>query len=182
MARSERTIPVEVRELAQLHDSLDPSPFHERALDPKFERYLVDSAREHPPSASLVIAIRAPAELARHDRGIEAAIRAHFGYALESAVRQDRARVRAGQAALGIGLAVLVASLALRSTLPDSGTTLVEAVREGLLILGWVALWRPVDILLFEWWERRVERRHLHALAGAEVRFEHPSAQRPAPA
>ena len=167
------TIAVEVRDLAQLYDSLDPAPFHDKALDPKFEDWLVDSAREHAPGTPLTIALHAPAALASHEPGIEAAIRRHFEYALQAALRRDRHRVRAGHAALVIGLVVLAVTLALRSALPVTGATLVEATREGLLILGWVALWRPVDILLFERWELHNERRYLRALAEARVRFEH---------
>jgi hypothetical protein len=25
-------------------------------------------------------------------------------------------------------------------------------IREGLVILGWVAMWRPIDMLLYDWW------------------------------
>ena len=173
MATPERTIEVEVRELGQLYDSLDPSPFHDKALDPKFEAYLIESAREHAPGTPLAIVIHAPVAMHPHDAGIERAIRAHFEYALEAAQRRDRYRLRAGHAALLIALGVLVAALALRSALPESDSTLVEALREGLLILGWVALWRPADVLLFERWEMRNERRHLQQLAKSRVAFAH---------
>lgn len=179
MATTERTIEVEVRELAQLYDSLDPSPFHDKALDPKFEAYLVESARENPPGAPLAIVIHAPAAMHEHDRGIERAIHAHFDYALGAARRRDRYRLRAGHAALLIALGVLVAALAVRSTLPDSDSTLFQALREGLLILGWVALWRPADVLLFERWEMRNERHHLQQLARARVRFAHAKGEPP---
>ena len=42
---------------------------------------------------------------------------------------------------------------------------------EGLLILGWVALWRPVEVLLYEHWEAADERRALERLAAARVEF-----------
>ena len=25
-------------------------------------------------------------------------------------------------------------------------------LREGLIIAGWVAMWRPMEIFLYEWW------------------------------
>ena len=25
-------------------------------------------------------------------------------------------------------------------------------IQEGLIILGWVAMWRPLDIYLYRWW------------------------------
>jgi hypothetical protein len=30
-----------------------------------------------------------------------------------------------------------------------------EIVAEGLLIVGWVAMWRPLEIFLYEWWPIR---------------------------
>jgi hypothetical protein len=32
-------------------------------------------------------------------------------------------------------------------------------VSEGLLILGWVAMWRPVEIFLYDWWPELGKRR-----------------------
>jgi hypothetical protein len=38
-------------------------------------------------------------------------------------------------------------------------------VSEGLTVIGWVSLWRPVEVLLYDWWpswrERRVYERIL---------------------
>jgi hypothetical protein len=42
---------------------------------------------------------------------------------------------------------------------------------EGLIILGWVALWRPMEIFLYEWWPIRRERRACRRLAEANVIF-----------
>jgi hypothetical protein len=40
---------------------------------------------------------------------------------------------------------------------------------EGLIILGWVANWRPLEIFLYEWWPI-ARRRNLYArLAAAEI-------------
>lgn len=30
--------------------------------------------------------------------------------------------------------------------------TLPIVLREGLIIAGWVAMWRPMEIFLYEWW------------------------------
>ena len=40
---------------------------------------------------------------------------------------------------------------------------------EGLLILGWVAMWRPVEILLFEHWESHRDHALLKRLAGIPI-------------
>jgi hypothetical protein len=44
-----------------------------------------------------------------------------------------------------------------------------QVVEESLLIFGWVANWRPIEIFLYEWWPI-VRRRNLYRrLAAAEV-------------
>jgi len=40
------------------------------------------------------------------------------------------------------------------------GQTSVSAlVRESMIIGGWVAMWRPLEIFLYDWWPIRAERR-----------------------
>jgi hypothetical protein len=34
-------------------------------------------------------------------------------------------------------------------------------LREGLIIAGWVAMWRPMEIFLYEWWPLR-RKGHLY--------------------
>jgi len=36
---------------------------------------------------------------------------------------------------------------------------------EGLLIIGWVALWRPLEIFLYDWWPIRRKQAVLRQLA-----------------
>jgi len=50
-------------------------------------------------------------------------------------------------ATLVLGLCVTVAA----SFDPESGV-FVRILREGLIILGWVAMWRPLDVYLYRWW------------------------------
>jgi hypothetical protein len=73
-------IEVHVRDLAQLFDSMDPSPFHEKELDADAEEYIVDSAKELPTQspAMLVVHLDQPAGLPDEDRIVQEAIRAHF--------------------------------------------------------------------------------------------------------
>ena len=42
-------------------------------------------------------------------------------------------------------------------------------VQESLIILGWVAIWRPMNIFLYDWWPIRAEARLLDRLARMDV-------------
>lgn len=55
-------IEVRIRDLAQLFNSLDPAPFHERDLDRDAEDYIVSWARELPHDAPLQISVHLPAQ------------------------------------------------------------------------------------------------------------------------
>lgn len=46
-----------------------------------------------------------------------------------------------------------------------------DVLAEGLLILAWVALWRPAEVALFDHWENRENRRQLERLAKVKLRF-----------
>ena len=63
------TIDLGLRRLGQLFDSLDPSPFREKALDPVAHRYLVACAREQP-GGVLRILVHAPRELQQDSAAI----------------------------------------------------------------------------------------------------------------
>ena len=66
--------------------------------------------------------------------------------------------------ALSIGVGDLIAN-ALR------GRPVGDVVRESLLIGGWVAMWRPLEIFLYDWWPIRSEARLYDRLSGMPVRI-----------
>lgn len=80
--------------------------------------------------------------------------------------------MRIGGFALAVALGVLAGSLGLRGLLSDiEGRPLVQGLGEGLLILGWVAMWRPVEILLFEHWGSHLDHAMLKRLASIPIEF-----------
>jgi len=69
-----------------------------------------------------------------------------------------------------IGLVFLTACLALRRALIAHDLLADQAiVDEGLVILGWVAMWRPIEVLLYEWWPLVRRRTLLRRLAAIPV-------------
>jgi hypothetical protein len=48
-----------------------------------------------------------------------------------------------------------------------------DVVREGFLIGGWVAMWRPLEVFLYDWWPIRAEGRLLQRLSAMPVRIEY---------
>ena len=89
-----------------------------------------------------------------------------------------RALFRRGRISLAIALAFLGASIvvgdALASLLRD--TRFAEIIREGLLIGGWVAMWRPLEVFLYDWWPIRAEAHLFDRLSTMPVRIEYKEA------
>jgi len=47
----------------------------------------------------------------------------------------------------------------------------IEILHEGLLIGGWVAMWRPLEIFLYDWWPIRADWKLFDRLAAMPVRI-----------
>ena len=87
---------------------------------------------------------------------LQQSIHNYFAYRLNETRRRLRLFFRDGRIALGIGLSFLFVCIVLRQlVLAASQGTMSEIAAEGLLIVGWVAMWRPLEIFLYEWWPIR---------------------------
>jgi hypothetical protein len=165
-------IDLEVRHSRQLFDTRDPAPFHERDLDGDAVDYLLAAAQEIPRKQPLAVVVMISEEPEPHlapDVIVEA-VRGHFVYEGEQVERRLREHVRRGQMILGIGLTVLVVCLTLAQlTVSLPVRHLREILREGLVITGWVAMWRPLEVLLYDWWPLIDERRQVRRILDAPV-------------
>lgn len=164
-------IEVQVQHFDQLFETLDPSPFREKALDPEFETYLRDCVGAFPDDAQVRLLVHAPAPSRQHADDFPLALHAHFDFLLEQHDRRRRMVARRHRGVVIAGVAVLAGSLLLRQWLAGWSGPLVDITAEGLLVLGWVALWRPIDALLFDRHEAREERAVLRRLARVEVEW-----------
>jgi hypothetical protein len=163
-------IEIKLRNLRQLFNTLDPAPFHEKDLDAAAEEYLVGAARElrrHP--SRLVFHVPAST---RSDarREVASAVRHYFTYRAWHTGEQLRLLLSRGLISLAIGLLFLFACLSMRQLLDVFGVVAgQEVLSEGLLILGWVAMWRPVEIFLYDWWPEFGKRRLFLRLVGMNI-------------
>ena len=134
---------------------MDPSPFHERDLDDDAEEFIVGWAREFPrrDPVSLVVHVN---QLPVHDNAqqmIETAVHNYFGYRAKLNRLEFRHLLKEGRTSLIIGLVFLGACLLTSEWLlrKQPGSLSIIA-RESLVIAGWVAMWRPIRIFLYDWW------------------------------
>lgn len=164
-------IELRLRDMAQLFNSLDPSPFSDRDLDAKAEDFIVSWAAEIPSHRELALVIHlTPTTTSTTDVDVPEAVRTYFRHRAEHKQREFVQLLRRGRLSLAVGLLFLVACLGgaeLIKHLPLAAITSV--VRESFIIIGWVAMWRPLEIYLYDWWPLRAERRRLQRLARMKV-------------
>jgi hypothetical protein len=151
-----------LRNVMQLFNSLDPSPFHEKELDPDAEEYIFNAVLDQPKKIPIKMAIFLPEESISEttSESIILGIHNHFIYKSSVSDRELRRLFERGRLVLIIAMVCLFGSLLGRqflSTLQQS--LLVRMAAEGLLIFGWVTLWEPVYIFIYGWWPIIQKRR-----------------------
>ena len=151
------TIKLKLREMSQLFNSMDPSPFLEKDLDDDAEEFIVSWAREFPPDDPIKLRIyldQWPAEDPKEL--IRTAVHNHFTQRARITNLEFKRLLREGRTSLFIGLLFLAACLLLsKMLLGHEQGTWAAVVRESLTIAGWVAMWRPMQIYLYDWWPLR---------------------------
>lgn len=168
-------MPVEVvvSDAAQLFERLDPSPAGRRHLAHGIEEFIVHQAEQRPPADRALLVRIAGRPIGEEEGWLAEAIRHHFAHRAEEEGARVRGLVLDGRRDLAIGLVFLficgVAAFFAIRVLPGALGIFVE---QGLLILGWVALWRPVDLFLYELRPLRVRRRLLESLSRMSVKFD----------
>jgi hypothetical protein len=168
-------IEVHVAELKQLFNSIDPSPFRNKDLDPKAEEFIVGWAKDLPRDAplGLVVDLDRPAGLPDEAAVLRDAIHEFFRQRALAFRRRLRELFRVGRTSLVIGLITLAAAIALGDFLASlmKGSRIGEILRESLTIGGWVSMWRPLEVFLYDWWPIRNEARLSDRLAAMPVRI-----------
>jgi hypothetical protein len=173
-------IEIRIRDLRQLFNSMDPSPFLEKDLDADAEQFIVESAEEHSleEPLELVVHLGTLPEEADAQHLVLTAIHHYFRERSEQARLAFRRLMRQGQASLLIGIVFLVACFTgaelLDKLQPVNRWLLL--LREGMIIAGWVAMWRPMEIYLYDWWPLRRKLRLMRKLSHIPVKVVLPKA------
>jgi hypothetical protein len=166
-------IAVRITSISQLFNSLDPFPFQERDLDKNAEEFIAGWARELPRDQPIDIVLHLPAaEVEKPEcKDVGAALQKYFRYRAEVTQRELKELFRTGRLSLVIGMAVLAVGLFVTQLITGrlGQSQLARFFEEGLIIISWVANWKPVEIFLYDWWPVARTRNLYRRLANATV-------------
>lgn len=148
-------IELRIAELSELFNSMDPTPFHHRILDSDAEEFLESWALGFPQDSHFKIIVHIE-KMPKEDPNalVTEAIHNYFEYKSERTQSNLRQLLLEGRVSLLIGLGFLGVCLLSADILAAGFTnnTFLRLLKESLLIGGWVAMWRPIQIFLYGWW------------------------------
>ena len=165
---STATVSVHVRELGKLFNSLDPAPFWDRDLDRAAAEFIEDEFRDKQSAEIWHLHVHVH-EGDTSSTDLQRAIESYYGRMANSARLALREHLRLGQLALVGGLTIFLLSMGARGILGRVLGHLPVLLDEGLIILAWLALWRPAEALIYGWIPFYRNRRLFERLAGIKV-------------
>ena len=161
-----------VVDIAQIFNSMDPTPFLNKDIDPEAEAYIESWAAGFVPNSRFHIIVHSEQWPTDGDPTIllTGAIHNHFSFKAERARGMLKHFLRQGRISLVIGFVFvslcLIAAEAIANLGTNSGLTIA---RESLTIVAWVAMLRPLQIFLYDWWPFQRQIRLYENLSSARI-------------
>jgi len=164
----EPCIDIKINSIEQMFDNRDPAPFRDRDLDPDLAEYLLDAGEDLAGADRVRVVFWVDKPCTPTE--VEQAVHAHFNDVISRIRRTRRRRRRTGQVTLVLALILVVALLALSQIIANLVPgSLGTGLKEGLVISSWVAMWRPVETLIYDWIPTRHERKVAEKLLEAPI-------------
>ena len=165
-------IQVRVATVEQFFNPMDPTTLEERSLNLEvadwIEEWAEDLDKDQPITLEVYVG---DGRFAGREQAIMSGVHHHFEYREWQASRQLSKLWREGRISLVIGTVAIASLNAASRLIGSSKNPVVEVLHEGLAVIGWVSMWKPMEIFLYEWWPIRRERRACRRLAEAVVTF-----------
>lgn len=161
-----------VREIEQLFNSMDPTPFLNKDLDPEAEAFIETWASGFAPGSHFHITIHVekwpsdgdPSEM------LTGSIHNHFLFKAGRTRTVLKHLLQQGRMSLVIGIVFVSLCLFVADAIGNLGTnTGLTIARESLTIVGWVAMWRPLQTFLYDWWPLQRQIRSYENLGNSHI-------------
>jgi hypothetical protein len=165
-------IQVRVATVEGIFNPMDPTPLEERSLNQEVADWIEEWAEDFDKDHEITVEIYvADGRFAGRELAIVNGLHNHFEYRAWQSGRELSKLMREGRVSLLIGICAIAFFNAAGRLIGASKNPVVEVIHEGLSVLGWVSMWKPMEIFLYEWWPIRRERRACRRLAECTVTF-----------
>lgn len=165
-------IKVRVATVEQIFNAMDPTPLEGRSLNSEVADWIEEWAEDLGGDKPLTIEIHVgDGNVDGKREAVARGLHNHFEYREWQEGRELSRLLREGRISMAIGLVALSVFITLSHLIGASPNPVLDVVHEGLTVLGWVSMWKPLQIFLYEWWPVRHEREACRRLAEAEVLF-----------
>lgn len=164
-------IELSIKNADYLFDNRDPAPFRDKDLDEDAAKYIVTSLRELPEDEESVLKlyITQPRTSLDNENILKESIRRYFEYESEIKRIERNHIIKQALRALKIGLTFLFVFIYSSSFLKNSSGIFYKYLEEGLHLLGWVSMWKPIYYTLYEWWPAHDEMKLLRRASELEI-------------
>ena len=151
---------------------MDPSPLGIRSLNDEvaiwIEEWAEDIDGDEPIALEFYIG---DGSFAGKEEAIISGLREHFGYREWAAARRLSELWQEGRISLAVGIAAIAIFSTAARLVGTSTHPVIQILHEGLSVVGWVSMWKPIEIFLYAWWPIRRELKAYRRLSEAEVHF-----------
>jgi len=151
-------------------------PYRKRTINRDAEDFIVEEAENIPRKEAINIVVYLLSSETERKDDIGIALHRNFCYRKEQSQRKFKRVLQYGWRTLAIALCLLVVLFSLTEIAIRlwSENRIAMFIRESFIILGWVALWRPMELLLYDWYPikrnidlfRRLEDRNVQVIVG----------------
>ncbi|MDH5580357.1 MAG: hypothetical protein OEY33_00480 [Bdellovibrionales bacterium] len=147
------TIELNINRYEQLYDKKDPNPYRKRDLDEDVVEYITSSYFEVGEGKVGKLRIFHQDDLTVEDiNEMKDAIHEYFEYRTHITKVNIKYTLKTGYKSLSIGLIFLVITILSSKYLNLQDKVINSFLKELLLLIGWVSMWKPINIFLYEWW------------------------------
>lgn len=148
-------IEISLEEPYNLYDDKDPSPLKVRDLKPIIEQYIANCIREIPDKQKVRVDFYfySISDSEEEKSLLKKSVRDFFIYRTKIRFLDFRYKIKYGFKSFSIGLCFLFFCIYISTSYLNNDNDIVQKFfLEGLSVLGWVSLWNPVQVFLYEIW------------------------------
>lgn len=172
MRTKPHVVSIKISSWDDVFDSWDPESQSLGRLDHDWLQYVL-ARMEHLPSRDRIrLVLQADSkQLSQHSAQLVSdGIRHGLEKRREILTRRLRDNFKMGRKTFALGILILIffMTLSVLSQRLNLGS-FQELFHEGFMIIGWVALWRPVETLLYDWWPIVAERKNVRRLLAGPI-------------